>query len=165
MVIFFGAFLRPFLHTKLGLGEVGWIAADLEVGALASLLVRLAFFRPNPEADLARMRGSQRVRARRLLALGVGVLAEDDQQRVRVLVERIRRQLVRLNETTLTCEEHRARVATSRLAASVEQYAHARDRLDHPVTEEEVAAAAGGGFTRARPGSRNGQYPPALPRR
>src|SRR5262245_26523234 len=47
------------------------------------------------------MRRSQRARARRLLALGVGVLLEEDQRRVEELAERIRRQSVRLNETTL----------------------------------------------------------------
>ena len=224
MVVFLGAFLGYFLHTELGLGEAGWIAADLEVGVLASLLVRLAFFRPNPEADLARTRASQRARARRLLALGVCVLAEDDQHRIRGLVERIRRQLVRLNETTLmidarlaetrprtaaveaqrsfeaelalsngarfaaalaargappdirrraaatlyallegdpaavahavamlratSCDEHGATALTSRLAAAVERYAEARDRLDRPITEVEIAAA-GADFTPA----------------
>jgi uncharacterized membrane protein YgaE (UPF0421/DUF939 family) len=225
MAVFFGAFFGFFLHTKLGLSDVGWIAADLWVGVVASLLVRLAFFRPDPEGTLARMRRSQRARARQLLALGIAVLAEDDQQRVRAVAERIRRQLVRLNETTLmidaqlagthpetaaaeaqrsfdtelalsncarfavalavkgapsavrrraaaalyalldgdraavsravaavravSCDGARESVVTSRLAASIEQYAQARDRLDDPVGADEIAAAGGGDFAPA----------------
>jgi len=219
MAVFFGAFFGFFLHSELGLRDAGWIAADLEVGVLASLLVRFAFFRPDPEGALARMRQSQRARARRLLALGISVLAEDDPRPIRAWDERIRRQLVRLNETTLmidaqlaeahprtvaveaqrsfdaelalsscarfaialavtgapsairrcaaaalfalldddsapvsraiaalrvvACGEHRTTVLASRLAASVEHYGAARDRLGHPIGEDEIAAACG----------------------
>jgi uncharacterized membrane protein YgaE (UPF0421/DUF939 family) len=225
MTVFFGAFFGFFLHATLGLGDAGWIAADLWVGVIASVLVRLAFFRPNPEGALARMRRSQRARARRLLALGVAVLTEDDRQRVPAVAERIRRQLVRLNETTLMidaqlsgahpetaaaeaqrsfdaelalsncarftvalamkgapgavrraaaaalaavldgdpaavsrtvaalravpCDGSRELVVTSRLAASIEQYVRARDRLTDPVGADEIAAAGGAGFTPA----------------
>jgi uncharacterized membrane protein YgaE (UPF0421/DUF939 family) len=100
-VIFFGAFFGFALHRELGLRDTGWILVDLEVGVLATLLVRAAFFRPDPEAALARMRHSQRARARRLLSLGVGVLAEQDQDRVEALALDIRRQWARLNETGL----------------------------------------------------------------
>ena len=51
MVAFNGAFLGFFLHAQLGLRDVGWLAADLAIGVLASLIVRFAFFRPRPGAD------------------------------------------------------------------------------------------------------------------
>jgi hypothetical protein len=152
------------------------------------------------------------------------MLAEDDRRRVVELAERIRRQSVRLNETTLIIDaqladthpqtaaveaqrsfdaelalsncarfavalavkvappavrgpataalsalhdddpamvsdavtalralprgEDRVAVPASRLAASVEQYAHARDRLRNPIDDDEIRAA-GGGFTPA----------------
>lgn len=99
--LFLGAFLGYFLHAQLALGNIGWIAAELGIGALASMLARFAIARMNPERALARISRSQRARARRLLELSAGVLTDTDQRRIRALQERIRRQLVRLNETTL----------------------------------------------------------------
>jgi hypothetical protein len=224
---FIGALLGFLLHASFGLGDVGWIVADLEVGVLAFLLVWAVFFGPDPEGALARMRRSQQARARRLLALGISVLAEDDRWRLRALGEQIRRQLIRLNETVLMidaqlAEAHpwtaaaeaqrsfdaelalsntarfavalagteapsairrgaaaalsallddnlavasraiaalrapprggdRTAVLTSRLAASAEHYAQARDRLGRPVGDDEIAAADGGDFTPAAP--------------
>ncbi|GAA1275191.1 FUSC family protein [Pseudonocardia aurantiaca] len=225
MGVFFGAFLGFFLSAELALHDIGWIAADLGIGALASLLVRFAFFRPDPERTLARMFRSAGARSRRLLTLSVGVLAEADERRIRAGEEHIRRQLVRLNETTLMidaqlaetrprtaaveahrlfdaelalsdcarfavalategspsavrrraadavsalldgdpagvsravaalreveCDGHRATVQASRLAACVEHYAAARDRVGRPLGKKEIAEAAGGDFTPA----------------
>jgi MFS family permease len=224
MGAFIGAFLGFLLHTDLGLGDTGWVAAELGLGVLAAQVVRFAFSRP-PERTLARMRRSQVARARRLLALSVGVLGEEDERGIRRLEERMRRQLVRLNETTLMIDAElaevrprtavveaqrlfdaelavsnsarfasalatsgappavrraaaaalsalldgdppsvsravaalrtamparcRASVLASRLAASVELYAQARDRVTRPVRDDEVAEAAGGDFTPA----------------
>ena len=224
MGAFIGAFLGFLLHTELGLGDTGWIAAELGLGVLAAQVVRFAFSSP-PERTLTRMRRSQEARTRRLLALSVGVLAEEDERRIRRFEERMRRQLVRLNETTLMIDAElaevrprtavveaqrlfdaelavansarfasalansgapstvrrgaaaalsalldddppavsravtalrtvmpdrcRASVLASRLAASVELYVQARDRVRRPVCDQEVAEAAGGDFTPA----------------
>lgn len=224
MGAFIGAFLGFLLHTDLGLGDTGWIAAELGLGVLAAQVARFAFASP-PERPLARMHRSQVARTRRLLALSVRVLDEEDERRIRRLEARMRRQLVRLNETTLMIDaelaEVRPRTAVveaqrlfdaelavsnsarfasalatsgapptvrrrsaaalstllngdpssvsravaalrtavpdrcgasvlvSRLAASVELYARARDRVRCPVRDEEVAEAAGGDFTPA----------------
>jgi uncharacterized membrane protein YgaE (UPF0421/DUF939 family) len=224
-VVFFGSFFGYALHREAGVRDAGWILIDLEIGVIATLLVRLTLFRPDPEATLARMRRSQRARVRRLLALGVDVLVEEDQRRVDALAERIRRQSVRLNETTLmidaqladshprtaAVEAHRGfdaqlalsdcarfavgmavkgaqpvvrrcaaaalsalrgdepgavadavtalralprgddrmTVAASRLAASVEHYARARDHLHDPIDDDEIQAAAGYSFAPA----------------
>jgi uncharacterized membrane protein YgaE (UPF0421/DUF939 family) len=121
MAVFFGAFLGFFLHTELGLRDAGWVFADLEVGVLASLLVRFAFFRPAPEGTLARMRRSQRARARRLLVLGVSVLTEDDQRRIPARGDRIRRQLVRLNETVLMIDAQLASAHPRTAAAEAQR--------------------------------------------
>ncbi|MCW2507203.1 MAG: hypothetical protein JWP68_351, partial [Modestobacter sp.] len=101
MILFFGAFLGFFLHGVLTLRDAGWVAADLWIGVLASLLVRFVLFPPVPERTLARMRRTHEARARRLIALSAGVLADADEPHVRELEERIRRQLIRLNETRL----------------------------------------------------------------
>jgi uncharacterized membrane protein YgaE (UPF0421/DUF939 family) len=107
-VLFFGAFLGFFLQSVLTLRDAGWIAVDLWIGVLASLLVRFALFPPKPEGTLARMRRTHEARARRLITLSARVLADDDETHVRALDERIRRQLVRLNETRLMIEAHLA---------------------------------------------------------
>jgi uncharacterized membrane protein YgaE (UPF0421/DUF939 family) len=103
-VLFFGAFLGFFLHSLLTLRDAGSVATDLWIGVLASLFVRFVLFPPVPERALARMRRTHEARGRRLIALSAGVLAIADEPHVRVLEERIRRQLVRLNETRLMVE-------------------------------------------------------------
>ena len=225
MSAFMGAILGFLLHDDLSLGDTGWVAAEFGIGVLAALLVWFAFFRPIPERDLARMRRSQVARARRLVGLSVSVLADADERRIRALEERMHRQLVRLNETTLMIDAQwaetrprtaaveaqrhfyaelelsncarfavalatagapsavrrraaaalsalldgdppavsravaalrtaasnvsRTTVLTSRLAASVEDYAEARARIGTPVREDEIADAAGGDFSPA----------------
>jgi hypothetical protein len=225
MGIFFGAFLGFFLHAELALSDIGWIAAFLGIGALSSLLVRFALLRVDAERTLARMRRTQRARARGLLALCVSALLEDDERRTRKVERRIGRQLVRINESTLIidaqlaethprtaaveaqrhfdaeltlsncarfaaalahdrapstvrrraadalsavldddppgiaravaalreadCEGRPTSVLASRLAVSIEGYAQTRADVEGPVSEDEIAEAAGGDFTPA----------------
>jgi uncharacterized membrane protein YgaE (UPF0421/DUF939 family) len=122
MGVFFGAFLGFFLYADLALHNVGWIAADLAIGALASLLVRFAFFRPHAGRTLARMRRTQAARARRLLVLCIGVLAAADEVQVRALEERKRRQLVRINETTLMIDAQLAEVQPRTLLVEAQRH-------------------------------------------
>src|SRR4051812_16703503 len=98
MVAFNGGFLGFFLHAQLGLGDVGRLASFAYLGVLASLIVRFTLLRPGPERTLARMRRSWNARARRLLRLSVTALEADDAE---ALQDRLRRQVVRLNESTL----------------------------------------------------------------
>ncbi len=100
LVAFNGGFLGFFLHTELSVKDIGWLAADLAIGVLASLAVRLVLFRPDPIATLKRMRRSWRVRADRLIEMSALILEADDEHRPGVQ-ERLRRQVVRLNESTL----------------------------------------------------------------
>ena len=111
MVAFNGAFLGFFLHAQIGLHDVGWLAADLGIGVIASLIVRFAFFRPDDQRTLARMRRSWESRVRRLLVLSAAVLAEDAEPGLRQSRERLRQQLVRLNESALMID---AQLADSR---------------------------------------------------
>ena len=101
LVAFNGGFLGFFLHAEIGLSDLGWLAADLGLGVLASLVVRFLLFRPDLERTLTRMRRSWEARGRRMLALSVAVLdAPDAPTRARVQ-QRLHRQAVRLNESTL----------------------------------------------------------------
>jgi len=109
MGAFIGAFLGFLLHTELGLGDTGWIAADLGLGVLAAQVVRFAFASP-AERTLARMRRSQvarvppAARTERECARRGGRAPYPEGE------ERMRRQLVRLNETTLMIDAELAEV-------------------------------------------------------
>ena len=101
LVMFNGGFLGFFLHAELRPRDVGWLAALLGVGVLASLVVRFALFRPNLARTLKRMRRSWDGRAKRMLTLSAAVLQAPDAERRRPWSERLARQQVRLNECTL----------------------------------------------------------------
>jgi uncharacterized membrane protein YgaE (UPF0421/DUF939 family) len=101
LVGFNGGFLGFFLHAEIGIGDIGWLAADVGIGVFASLVVRFVFFRPDLERTLARMRHSWDARARRLITLSIAVLDADTDRQREALLERLRRQVIRLNESTL----------------------------------------------------------------
>jgi uncharacterized membrane protein YgaE (UPF0421/DUF939 family) len=151
MVLFFGAFLGFFLHSVLTLRDAGWVAALLWVGVLASLLVRFALFPPVPERTLARMRRTHEARARRLIALSAGVLADADGPLVRVLEERIRRQLVRLNETTLMIEAQLAETRPRTASVEAQRLFDAELALSDSARFATALAAGGAPSTVRRP--------------
>ena len=141
MVAFNGAFLGFFLHDQLGLGDLGWLAADLAIGVLASLVVRFALFRPDPGNTLARMRRSWEARVRRLLALAAAVLREEDEQAVRRLRDRLRRQLVRLNESTLMIDAQLAQTRPSTAAVRREAASARRSKASRSAGSAVWAAS------------------------
>ena len=82
--------------------DIGWIAALLGIGVIASLIVRFTLFRPNldPHAWIGcGDRGT--ARADRLLALSLAVMAGQRRRTAASRSERLQRQVVRLNECTL----------------------------------------------------------------
>ncbi len=101
LVMFNGGFLGFFLHAEIGLRDVGWLAALLGLGILASLIVRFTLFRPDLLATLARMRRSWTGRAHRVLAATLALLEAEDSEDRAARSERLQRHLVRLNECTL----------------------------------------------------------------
>src|SRR4051794_20006367 len=148
MVAFNGGFLGFFLHAQIGLGDVGWLAAFAYLGVLASLLVRFTLLRPGPERTLARMRRSWNARARRLLRLSVSALEADDAE---ILQERLRRQVVRLNESTLMIDAQLADTSPETAAA------HAQRLFDVELALSNCARFAGAlAVTRAEAGARAG---------
>ena len=114
LVAFNGGFLGFFLHREIPLRDLGWLAADVGLGIIASLVVRFTILRTDQEATLDRMRRSWQARATRLLGLSSDVVAtapathrrpERDQGLHRGGAEdQIRRQVIRLNESTLIVE-------------------------------------------------------------
>src|SRR4051794_36493564 len=148
MLAFNGGFLGFFLHAQLGLGDVGWLAAFAYLGVLASLLVRFTLLRPGPERTLARMRRSWNARARRLLRLSGTALEADDAEAVR---ERLRRQVVRLNESTLMIDAQLADTEPGTAAA------HAQRLFDVELALSNCARFAGAlAVTGAEAGARAG---------
>ncbi|SHG81412.1 Fusaric acid resistance protein-like [Jatrophihabitans endophyticus] len=128
LVAFNGGFLGFFLHRQLSLGDLGWLAADVGLGVVAASFVRFVVLRDDPERALERMRRSWQQRARRLLDLGAEtVAASGPRHRSRDGVDalhrhphdgQLRRQVVRLNESTLIIEAQL--VLTSPTSARVE---------------------------------------------
>src|SRR3954451_11616512 len=117
MVLFFGAFLGFFLHGLFTVRDTGWVAADLWIGVLASLLVRFVLFPPTPERALARMHRTHEARARRLIAMSAAALADSGGRHAGLMEKRIDRQLVRLGETRLMIEAQLANVHPSTASA------------------------------------------------
>src|SRR4051794_14709757 len=147
MVAFNGGFLGFFLHAQIGLGDVGWLAAFAYLGVLASLLVRFTLLRPGPERTLARMRRSWNARARRLLRLSITALETADP----ALQERLRRQVVRLNESTLMIDAQLVDTAPETAAA------HAQRLFDVELALSNCARFAGAmAVTGAEPAARSG---------
>ncbi|WP_375481708.1 FUSC family protein [uncultured Jatrophihabitans sp.] len=109
LVAFNGGFLGFFLHRELTVSDLGWLAADVGLGIVASLLIRFVVLRTDHEGTLDRMRRSWRARAHRLLELSAQAVAAaptghrspPGPRDVRRDEDRIRRQLVRFNESTL----------------------------------------------------------------
>ncbi|HZD96854.1 MAG TPA: FUSC family protein, partial [Micromonosporaceae bacterium] len=101
MVMFNGGFLGFFLHVEIGLHDVGWLAALLGLGVVASLAVRFTLFRTDLLRTLTGMRRSWEGRANHTLVLSAAVLKASDADDRNRASERLRRQLIRLNESTL----------------------------------------------------------------
>ncbi|MCU4185005.1 FUSC family protein [Acidiferrimicrobium sp. IK] len=97
-LLFIGCFMGFFIHAEIGVGDAGWLAAELFVGALCSLAVRFALFRPDSAKALLRAQRSWVARSRRLLDLAWRI---NEQPEAAGLERKIRRQLLRLNESVL----------------------------------------------------------------
>jgi uncharacterized membrane protein YgaE (UPF0421/DUF939 family) len=150
MVAFNGGFLGFFLHAQIGLKDLGWLAADMWIGVLASLLVRFLLLRPSAERTLARMRRSWDARARRLLQLSIEALETEDPDRTHALQRRLRRQVVRLNESTLMMDAQLAQAVPESAAAQAQRL------FDVELALSNCARFAGAmAVTCAEPGARD----------
>src|SRR3954447_25187616 len=121
MLAFNGGFLGFFLHAQIGLGDIGWLAALLWIGGVGSPPGRFTLLRPGAKRTLARMRRSWDARARRLLQLSIDALDTEDAGRTHALQERLRRQVVRLNESTLMIEAQLAETVPESAAAQAQR--------------------------------------------
>jgi uncharacterized membrane protein YgaE (UPF0421/DUF939 family) len=99
LLMFMGYFLGFFLHGAVGVGDVGWLAAEIGVGLVVATLVRFLLFYPRPARALARTQRSYAARARKIVVLALALF--DDPAHTPREVRRLHRQLARLNEAAL----------------------------------------------------------------
>jgi uncharacterized membrane protein YccC len=89
---------------QVGTARLGWVGAVIGVSAVATYVVGLVFLPGHARAP-QRMRRSYRARARRVLALTAELMDRSlTPPAERQLVERLRRHVVRLNETALVLD-------------------------------------------------------------
>jgi uncharacterized membrane protein YccC len=98
-LLFIGYFLGFFLHAAVGLGDFGWLAAEIGVGLVVATVVRFGLFYPRQQKALERTQRSYGARARKVAALALE-LFEDSSHGERA-VHRLQHHLVRLNEAAL----------------------------------------------------------------
>jgi hypothetical protein len=128
MLLFMGAFLGFFLQELVGLGGIGWLAAEIGIGVVVTTGVHFGLFYPRPSAAVRRMQRSYAARARVLAddmvdlfhasvnaAAGTGTgrhpARTAELGRQRRAAGRLQRQLLRLNETALLIDAHLANPA------------------------------------------------------
>jgi uncharacterized membrane protein YgaE (UPF0421/DUF939 family) len=138
LVLFQGAFMGFFLHTVFGWRDLGWLVADMALGLLASTFVRLVILRTDATHTLVRMRRSWLARASRVLRLSVRVVEAQDPGAHARATEQLRRQLIRLNESTLMLDAYLGDPSIASWAAA----AHQR-LFDHELSLVNVARFAG----------------------
>ncbi len=106
MLAFMGFFLGFFVQNYVTLGQFGWLAAEIALGAAVTIAVHFALFRPRPEIAVRRMQRSYAARARDLASdidelfearVRSGKTKDSNQKADRQL----QRHLLRLNETAL----------------------------------------------------------------
>lgn len=122
MVLFQGAFFGYFLAAEIALRDLGWLAAFMAVGVVASLVVSLGLLRTDARRTLLRMWQSWRARAGRLLLIASEIADTGCSARRRTaLHEQLARQLTRLNEATLMIDGQLADPDSSRAALLLHQ--------------------------------------------
>ncbi|HLH47013.1 MAG TPA: hypothetical protein VKV25_07635, partial [Acidimicrobiales bacterium] len=126
--IFIGDLVGFFLHGVVPVSGLGWLAAEIGVGAVACLFVRLVLFRPDPADELRRAQRSWAARARTVARLAAEATASAAPGRAAAPTaeQRLRRQLARLNEASLIIDAHLAEPGAVRPGSSARQL---HDRL------------------------------------
>jgi uncharacterized membrane protein YgaE (UPF0421/DUF939 family) len=114
MVVFVGDFFGFFLKGAVGLGDIGWLAAEIGLGGAVAIVAQFTIFYPRPRATLRRLRRSYEARAREVARAALDLFDLDPEPEGpapgghgahltgRARASRIlARRMVRLNETAL----------------------------------------------------------------
>jgi hypothetical protein len=105
VLAFMGAFLGFFVQDLVTVADMGWLAAEIGLGAAVTIALHFTLFRPRPAAALRRMQRSYATRARDLASdvadLFAAVAGSRASSRHARAEKKLRRHLLRLNETAL----------------------------------------------------------------
>lgn len=100
MLVFIGDFFGFFLNGTVTLGDLGWLAAEITLGVLVAALCQFTIFRAQPRKALQRLRRSFEARAATVVRSAVDLFEQTDAAGPGAS-RRMRRDLIRLNETAL----------------------------------------------------------------
>jgi uncharacterized membrane protein YgaE (UPF0421/DUF939 family) len=148
VMLFVGFFLGYFLRGAVVISGLGWLSAEIGLGALVGVVIHLVFFAPRHRWALRRTQRSYAARARKTTRLALAVFDE----RVNPSARRgrqLRRQLIRLNEAALMIDAQLALPGALAAGSSarrlhqwlfdielaltnVARFAHALGRMDLP---------------------------------
>jgi len=103
---FMGAFFGYFLHEQIAIRDIGWLAAEIAIGAGVTLLAAFTVFFPSRSAALRRMVRSYAAREREVAARALDLFDDPaDPSAARKLQQR----MTRLNEAALMIDAHLAK--------------------------------------------------------
>lgn len=101
MLLFMGDFFGFFLHQEVSLADIGWLTAEIGIGVLVAIVAQFTLFYPSRRRALRRMLRSYAARARDAARRSLDLFDEPDPRARARAARRLRRRLVRLNETAL----------------------------------------------------------------
>lgn len=107
-LVFMGDFFGFFLHEQLHVHNIGWLIAEIAIGAVVAAAAQFTVFFPSRSGALRRMVRSYAARERDVATRAVEVFdAGDVEERARA-ARQLHLRLARLNETALLVDAHLA---------------------------------------------------------
>jgi outer membrane lipoprotein SlyB len=103
-MVFMGNFFGFFLGSQIGIGQIGWLAAEITLAVVVAMVAQFTLFYPGRRAALRRLERSYAARRRDLLDFAIRML--DDPARAAEMAPQLERKLVLLNEAALMTDAH-----------------------------------------------------------
>jgi len=103
-MVFMGNFFGFFLGGQIGIGNIGWLAAEIVVGVLVAMIAQFTLFYPRRRSALRRLERSYSARRGELVDHAIRML--DDPRHAAEMAPQLDRKLVLLNETALMIDAH-----------------------------------------------------------
>lgn len=119
LLLFVGYFYGFFLSPGLGISAAGWLSAEVGLATAATMIVRLALFRPSPTRDLRLAMATYDARVKTVLSLAARAAVSPRPRTER----RLWQWLVRLGEAALIVD---ARLASGTTSPAVADEIHRR---------------------------------------
>jgi len=103
-MVFMGNFFGFFLGGQIGIGDIGWLAAEIVLAVIVAMIAQFTLFYPGRRAALRRLERSYAARRRELVDFAIRML--DDPAEAAEMAPQLDRKLVLLNETALMIDGH-----------------------------------------------------------